>query len=530
MPKPCYLQININGQHIFLVNEKIISRYCGRVKKMLNHEDRRKNLEIRINDFPGGSRGFELVSMFCYNKGKITITVANVPLLYCCAIYLGMNEDLFTNNLLQQTETFVKGIYYWKWNDILASLMSCELLYTYADCYGILDKIICALLSKIAQNSDANLFSSSSSSSSSYSSPDSNSAKRFSSSTKTTPEKVNSTLQSKAWWFDDLTSLHPKIIEKLFQCVGAYKTDNNNLVLTRFLLHYLKTATQTRAVNCRNSNEYAALAETAVYGVILVGKKIFSCRGLFWVLRIVSGFGLSRDCRTELEKMIGGMLEQATLDDLLVSGHEKGVYYDVDLVIRLVRLFVDINGSDGVSMQKMKRVGRLVDKYLREISPDHNLKISKFLRVAECLPDSARDCFDGVYRAIDIYLESHPTITFEERSRLCRCLNYSKLSFEASKDIAKSPRIPPRIAMQALISHQTKIPTSDIGTKSPRMNHSQVVLYNEANTGSLKEKTQNQERMQRRVVEVEMNGQVSKFVSHKMLLNPARSRALLRFC
>jgi hypothetical protein len=74
-------------------------------------------------------------------------------------------------------------------------------------------------------------------------------------------------------------------------------------------------------------------------------------------------------------------------------------------VIRLVRQFVDTNGSDGMSLQKMKRVGRLIDKYLREISPDQNLKISKFLGVAECLPDSARDCFDGVYRAIDIYLE-----------------------------------------------------------------------------------------------------------------------------
>ena len=83
--------------------------------------------------------------------------------------------------------------------------------------------------------------------------------------------------------------------------------------------------------------------------------------------------------------------------------------YNVNLVIRLVRLFVDINGSDGLSLQKVKRVGRLIDKYLREISPDQNLKISKFLGVAECLPDSARDCYDGVYKAIDIYLEVNNT-------------------------------------------------------------------------------------------------------------------------
>ncbi|KAE9620295.1 hypothetical protein Lal_00019127 [Lupinus albus] len=533
MPKSCDLKININGQQIFLVNQKIITKYCGKVKKILKHEKRRKKLEIRMNDFPGGPYGFEIVSRFCYNKGKIPITVANVSLLHCCAIYVGMSEEVFTNNLLQQTETFLKEIYYWKWNDILVSLISCELLYTYADCYGLLDKIIYALLAKIAQNSDANLFTSSSSSSLSlsYSSPDSNSIKRFSSSTKTTPEKINSTLPSKAWWFDDLTTLPPNIIGKLFQCVGAYKTDNNNLVLTRFLLHYLKTTTQTRAVNGRNNSEYAALADTAVYGVILVGKKIFSCRGLFWVLRIVSGFGLSIECRTELEKMIGGMLEQATLDDLLVSGHDMGVYYDVNLVIRLVRLFVNMSGFDGLSLQKVKRVGRLVDKYLREISPDHNLKISKFLGVAECLPDSARECFDGVYRAIDIYLESHPRSTFEERSRLCRCLNYSKLSFEVSKDMAKSPRIPPRIAMQALISQKTKIPTTEFVPERSKMNPSQILLYNEDNN------TESfiLEKMQRRVVELEklckeMDGHLSKLVGHRVLFNPAPSRPLLRFC
>ena len=383
----------------------------------------KKELGIRINDFPGGPEGFELVSMFCYNDGKIQITEANVCLLHCCAVYLGMTEEVLKNNLLQQTETFLEGIFNWKWNDILVSLKSCEMFYTYADGYGLLEKII-SVLAKFVQNSDSNLLMSSPSASSSSSSPETNSHKRFSfSSKKTTPEKMKSTLSRKAWWFDELATLPPNIIEKLIRAIGAYKADNKDLILTRFLMHYLKIATQTRAVNCKNSNEYAAIAETATYGVMSVGKMTFSCRGLFWVLRIVSKFGLSRDVRTELEKLIGGVIEQATLDDLLVSGHDMGVYYDIDLVIRLVRLFVDINGSDdAMSLQKLKRVGRLIDKYLREISPDQNLKISKFLGVAECLPDSARDCYDGVYKAIDIYLQVNNTYLFP---LLFMCIKWS---------------------------------------------------------------------------------------------------------
>ncbi|WOK92815.1 hypothetical protein Cni_G01507 [Canna indica] len=55
----------------------------------------------------------------------------------------------------------------------------------------------------------------------------------------------------------------------------------------------------------------------------------------------------------------------------------------------------------------MKKVGRLIDKYLGEISPDQGLNISRFRDVAQSLPDSARNCFDGVYRARDIYLENY---------------------------------------------------------------------------------------------------------------------------
>ncbi|KAL2347928.1 hypothetical protein Fmac_001928 [Flemingia macrophylla] len=489
------------------------------MKKILNHEERMchsKTLSIDINDFPGGAEGFELVSRFCYNRGKIPITVYNVLILHCCAIHLGMTEEVFNNNLLQQTETFLEGIHCWTWNEIVASLKNCDFLCSYADNYGLLEKIIAALTVKMDQNSEVNLFTSSSSSS--PSSPESNSAKRFSFSTQLTPKTVRSTLPNKAWWFEDLTTLPPKIIEKILKTIGAYRKDNNNLILTRFLLHYLKIVNQIKEINCKNSAEYAGLAETAVYGVINIGNKSFSCKGLFWVFRIVSRFSMSRDFRIEIEKLIGGVLEKATLDDLLVCGHHMGLYYDVTFVIRLIKQFVDndTNGFDGVCVQKIKKVGRLVDKYLIEISPDHNLKVAKFLAVAECMPDCARDCFDGVYRAIDIYLQSHPMLTLEERTRLCRCLNYNKLSFEVCKDLAKNPRIPPTAAMQALISQQSNIPSSD---ESEIVNHSQINFYYDNTDSFLQEKKdmrQKLERIDQRVKELEtlckeMKVQMSRF-------------------
>ncbi|KAL9276072.1 hypothetical protein ACSQ67_026385 [Phaseolus vulgaris] len=421
-----------------------------------------KTMSIEINDFPGGSEGFELVSRFCYNHGKIPITVSNVLLLHCCALYLEMTEEVFCNNLLQQTETFLQGIHCWTWNEILVSLKNYELFHTYADNYALLENIIGALLAKMDQNFEGNLFTSSSSSS--PSSPESNCAKTFSYSTQVTSKTVKSNLANKEWWFEDLATLPPKIIEKILQTIGAYKRDNNNPILTRFLLHYLK-------------------------------------KRPFWVLRIVSRFGMSRDCRIEIERLIGGVLEEATLDDLLVSGHHIGLCYDVTCVIRLIKQFVYMNGSDGGCVEKLKKVGRLVDKYLIEISPDQNLKVTKFLAVAECLPDCARSCFDGVYRAIDIYLQSHPMVAFEERSRLCRCLNYNKLSFEVCKDLAKNPRIPPIIAMQALISQQPNLPSTHLPIPS------QNILYYHNTDSFLEDKEdirQNLQRMEQRVQELEI--------------------------
>lgn len=287
---------------------------------------------------------------------------------------------------------------------------------------------------------------------------------------------------------------------------------------------------------------------------------------------MLSGLGLSKECRNGLERLIGGLLDRATLDDLLVSfsahhHHHGGIgtVYDVNLVLRLIRVFVVNNGGeddDDLDLEKMKKVGRLVDKYLREISPDHNLKMSKFLAVSESLPDSARVCFDGVYRAIDIYLESHPTLSFEERSRLCRCLNYEKLSLEACKDLAKNPRIPPRIAVEALISQQSRTDHHDEellvknGMKLESDSDDQMILDYNYNVKSKKgidvdndgdggpeaekeneEMRRNLERMKWRVVELEkvcndMKGQMSRLVvKNKVILTSSvHNRGLPRLC
>ncbi|CAH9105050.1 unnamed protein product [Cuscuta europaea] len=519
----CDLSILVNGHHRFFLHQKVVSCYSGKLRKA-------NSSRIDFDDFPGGPEGFELVSRFCYSNGKtVRITVQNVSILHCCAVFLEMTEKIHPFNLLERTQNFLEGMFYWSWHEILTSLKTCEPFFHFADSCGLITKLMNFLLAKILRNSNISLL---------LESPDTQRGSRASS--------YSSSSSRNSWWFEDMAVLSPRTIEKFVNTLGAFRNENN-LIVTKFLLYYLKRAAQCKnsGLISRASSSYSGIAETAVHRVILKGKTGFSCRNLFWVMRIVSGFGVSKDCRDGLERVIGRVLEQATLDDLLVCGH-NGSVYDVNLVLRLIRVFVHHNDNNA-AREKMIRVGRLIDRYLGEISPDQSLKISRFLAIAESLPDHARDCFDGVYRAIYIYLESHPTLSFEERSRLCRCLNYEKLSLETCKELAKNPRIPPRIAVQALSSQRPNEPSSmkKILSENPG---TQIVLYNNkcgdsfADSGHLSEGQKsddlrvNLERMQWRVVELEkickeMKGQMTKMVkSGTIIPTPSHGRALPRLC
>lgn len=180
--------------------------------------------------------------------------------------------------------------------------------------------------------------------------------------------------------------------------------------------------------------------------------KSISCRSLLGLRRIAVALRAGKHCRRELERMIGRQLDKATLDNILIPAlpPRSSSLYDVDLVLRLVDFFLQDKAetllpasqftrsrstasfsartdsrlsslsrtssrmlrpgaiSRDISMpvqSALTKVGELMDKYLAEIAADIHLKPSKFLALAESLPDYARRSDDGLYRAVDIYLE-----------------------------------------------------------------------------------------------------------------------------
>lgn len=112
------------------------------------------------------------------------------------------------------------------------------------------------------------------------------------------------------------------------------------------------------------------------------------------------------------------------------NSSEECTMHDIDVVQRIVEYFLM---HEQQQMQQQPKLGkfnisRLLDNYLAEISRDPNLSITKFQVLAELLPENARSCDDGLYRAIDTYLKvMHLILIFCDT---VSCFKYCKRDFK----------------------------------------------------------------------------------------------------
>lgn len=148
-------------------------------------------------------------------------------------------------------------------------------------------------------------------------------------------------------------------------------------------------------------------------------KNAMSVSFLSMLLRAAIYLETTVACRLDLEKRMGLQLGQAVLDDLLIPSYSftGDTLFDVDTVQRIMtnfidttmegRLFVGNTHEESVSHSQsdMEHVGKLMENYLTEIASDRNLSISRFINLAELVPEQAKVTEDGMYRAIDIYLK-----------------------------------------------------------------------------------------------------------------------------
>lgn len=369
--------------------QRILAYFSGRFNKLFSRlNSSTRNLKVIFHDFPGGAEGFELIARFCYSSGKTEITASNIVLLSCAARFMEMGADGSENhNLLDQIEKPLEEIYYWTWSELLVALKQCQDLLPTTDSSLILEKVLGSLVERIALPGVA----------SPYTSFSDNSTFKFSCDTRSTDSMMNIYSQ-RSWWFEDLLFLNIDLIDKVIKMMISRNLDHDTI--SKFLFYYRKSR-----FRCASPAEQCKITEVVINLLCLPDRSSPSCKHLFDIYRVAWSLKISRQCRKKLENLIGSQLDQATVDYLLVpSPRGKDYIYDVNLVLRLVTVFL-FESCSWLSMSRLNKVAGLMDSYLAEVSPDSHLKPSKFIALLKVLPDSARQSHDGLYYAMDMYLE-----------------------------------------------------------------------------------------------------------------------------
>lgn len=392
----------------FFFLQKIISFYSGRISKLFGKSKGVvvKNLKVIFNDFPGGSDGFELMTRFCYNNGKININPLNVSLLHCIAHFMEMKESVSsfgTKNLLEQTDKLIEEMKYWTWSELVFALKQCQDLQPVSNGSGILDKYLDAISRRIVVSCETTTSPSCLSTASPDSSAHRLSCDTRSTSTESLKNSSSSYLRSSSsstWWFEDLVSFDPFLIEMLVKLIYP-KNNIDHGTVSKFIFYYQKS----RFAATAKPDEKCKIMESVVRMLYSLDRTLVSLRSLFGILRVSLNLNCSKCSRNNLETMIGSQLDQATLDDLLVPSPAGSKYlYDVNLVLRFLKSFIG-KGSCCLPLTKLRKVASLMDLYIAEVAPDPCLKPSKFLSLIKALPDSARTSYDAIYQAIDIYFK-----------------------------------------------------------------------------------------------------------------------------
>ncbi|KAH8493549.1 hypothetical protein H0E87_020346 [Populus deltoides] len=402
------------------------------------------------------------MARFCYNNGTIEITPSNVVLLNCAAYYMEIGSNSSEKlNLGDQTEKFLEGINYWTWSELLQALKQCQDLLPATNSSFLLEKVLDCLVGRLTLPPLASPFTCSSN----------NSSSQLSCDTSSTCSMRNNWSRT-TWWFEDLLVLNANSFEKVIRMMMSQKLEHATIF--RFIVFRLRSIylSVRPAEECR-------ITAVSINLLSLFDRSSLSCKGLFDILLAARLKNLSKFYKLKLEHLIGSMLDQSTLDHLLVPSPQRNHHvYDVNLVLRLAKAFL-LDGSK-MSRNQWSKVASLMDSYLIEVAPDFLLKPAKFAVLVMVLPDSARESSDRLYQAIDTYLQVHVQLSEEEKMRLCSVVNRDKLSAEALEHLAQNSNFPSRKTLQSFITQQSKINISIHDHFSYLKNSSQSTFHSDA--------------------------------------------------
>ncbi|XP_050371256.1 BTB/POZ domain-containing protein At3g22104-like [Argentina anserina] len=432
----CDLQVDVNGEEVFLVNKKILESFSSRFSKLFGKPMGITSLKVIFHDFPGGAEGFELMTRFCYSNGRTEITPSNLVLVYCIADFMEMDGDI-----LLQAQSTLKGISSWSWSELLVALKQCQDLLPPSNSSLILHLVMDCIIGKLSCPSVPTLYDNTST--------ENVSSFQFSGGTSTIYH-LKSNRSMKTWWFEDVMFLNTTLIKMVIRSLISKEVEQSTVF--KFLIRYH----QSKCSGAKSEEKYK-ITEVVIGLLSLLDRSSLSFRGLFNMYQAALNMKLGKKCKTKLEIMISSQLDEATIDYLLVpSPRGKKYVYDVNLILRLGESYLLQEGDNLPQMSHSTKVAELMDSYLAEVAPDFHLKPSKFAALVLLLPASVRESHDRLYEAIAVYFKCHTGLYEQEKLTICCALNYKKLSAEALKQVPCT-KFPSRRAVEAFKKQQSNL-------------------------------------------------------------------------
>ncbi|XP_038888165.1 BTB/POZ domain-containing protein At5g48800 isoform X2 [Benincasa hispida] len=460
---PSDITIEVAGVTFSLHKFPLVSR-SGRIRRLVAEHRDSDISKVELLNLPGGAESFELAAKFCYGI-NFEITPGNVAQLCCISDYLEMTEEFSKDNLGSRAEEYLESIVSKNLEMCVEVLQQCENLLPLADELKVVSRCIDAIASKACSEQIASSFS----------------RLEYSSS-----GRLHMSKQAKCdsdWWIEDISVLRVDLYERVItamkcrgvrpESIGASLVNYAQRELTKKSSLWNPSG-QTKVDFVTGSNGQEKIVVETIVSLLPVEKLAVPINFLFGLLRSAVMLDCSVACRLDLERRIGSQLDIATLDDLLIPSfkHSADTLFDVDTVHRILVNFSQQDDSEeemddasvfesdsprSPSQSALFKVSKLVDNYLAEIAPDANLKLSKFVVIADSLPSHARTIHDGLYRAIDIYLKAHQGLPDLDKKKLCKLIDFQKLSPEASAHAAQNERLPLQCMVQVLYFEQLRL-------------------------------------------------------------------------
>uniref|UniRef100_A0A6N2MJX5 NPH3 domain-containing protein n=1 Tax=Salix viminalis TaxID=40686 RepID=A0A6N2MJX5_SALVM len=437
---PSDVTVHAGGVSFSLHKFPLVSK-CGYIRKMVSESSDADLSEIKIPNVPGGAEAFELAAKFCYGI-NFEISTENIAMLRCVAESLEMTEDYAVGNLVSRTDAYLNEVALKSLAGAVSVLRLSENLLPMAEKVKLVSRCIDAIAFTACKESHFSVSGRSDSGN----------------------EVVISSIVSQPkpivdWWAEELTVLRIDNFQRVL--IAMMARGFKQYALGPVLMLYAQKSLRgleafgkgRKKIEAQQEHEKRVVLETIVSLLPREKNVLSSLAGLIW------------------SEEDGLQLGQAALDDLLIPSYSftGDTMFDVDTVQRIMMNYLDSEAEGnrigyraddefGATLQcDMERVGKLTENYLAEIASDRNLTVSKFIGLAEIIPEQSRVTEDGMYRAIDIYLKAHPALSDMERKKVCSLMDCQKLSREACAHAAQNDRLPVQTVVQVLYYEQQRL-------------------------------------------------------------------------